>query len=201
MNTLIPERPRKLPADIVDLLPPQGGWSEDEYLWLSEHTNRLIEYTDGYIEEVPMPTDHHQAILEFLFFLLRDFVNSRGGKVRFAPLRLRIRPRKFREPDILLVCDANDPRRGDKFWIGADLVVEVVSPEKPERDLVEKRGDYAEGAIPEYWIVNPEDKTITVLQLDADTYVEHGIFGRGEMATSALLPGFAVRVDDVIDAE
>jgi Uma2 family endonuclease len=124
-----------------------------------------------------------------------------GGKAYFSPLRLRIRAGKFREPDILLVRDANDPRRGNEFWTGADLVVEVVSPDKPERDLVEKRVDYAEGGIPEYWIVDPQAETITVLRLEGHAYVEHGVFARGETATSVLLPGFGVSVDEALDAD
>ncbi len=201
MTTVTFKRPSKLPPSILELLPPQGSWSEEEYLWLSEQTNRLIEFTDGYIEELPMPTQKHQDIVEYIFLALRALMQQIGGKVSFAPLRLRVSARKFREPDILLVCDAKDPRRGNKYWNGADLVVEIVSTDKPERDLVEKRSDYAEGNIPEYWIVNPEAATITVLQLAGDAYVEHGVFGRGELATSVLLAGFSVRVDDVIDAD
>jgi len=84
---------------------------------------------------------------------------------------------------------------------GADLVLEVVSPDKPERDLVEKRSDYAEAGVPEYWIANPQTEMITVLWLEDDAYVEHGSFGRGSTATSALLPGFEVAVDAVFDAD
>lgn len=195
------ERPRMLPEAIVDWLPDQGYWSDEDYLMLSKRTNRLVELTDGFIEELPVPTQKHQDIIEFLFLALRVFMRQIGGKVYFAPLRLRIREGKFREPDILLVRAANDPRRGEQFWTGADLVVEVVSPDKPERDRVEKRLDYAEGGIPEYWIVDPAAETITVLRLEGATYTEHGIFARGETATSALLPGFAVRVDEALDAD
>jgi Uma2 family endonuclease len=92
-------------------------------------------------------------------------------------------------------------RRQDRFRIGADLVLKVVSHDKPERDLDEKRSDYAEGGIPEYWIVNPLDETITILRLSDAAYVEHGTFGRGALATSALLEGFAVGVDAVFDVE
>jgi Uma2 family endonuclease len=194
------ERPRTLPEAILDWLPDQGYWSDEDYLMLSKRTNRLVELTDGFIEELPVPTDKHQAIADFLFSLLKIFV-GRAGRVRYAPLRLRIRPRKFREPDILLLLDARDPRRSDKFWSGADLVVEVVSPDKPERDRVEKRLDYAEGGIPEYWIVDPAAETITVLHLEGNAYTEHGIFARGETATSVLLPGFAVSVDETLDAD
>ena len=41
-------------------------------------------------------------------------------------------------------------------WTGADLVIEVVSPDDPDLDLVVKRQEYAQAGIPEYWIVDPE---------------------------------------------
>jgi len=115
-------------------------------------------------------------------------------------LRVQLRPGLYREPDLVALRDASDPRQAERYWLGADLVLEVVSPDKPERDLVEKRGDYAAARIPEYWIAEPREETITVLRLDGDRYVEHGVFGRGTQATSALLAGPAVPVDAVYDA-
>lgn len=184
-----------------DLLPDQGNWSEDRYLWLTDYTNRLIEFTDGYLEPLPMPTDRHQSILGFLFLAFHAFVNPLGGKVHFAGLRLRVRPGKIREPDLLLLKDAKDPRRDDRFWSGADLTLEVVSKEKPWRDLIDKRGDYAEGKVPEYWIVNPQNETITVLRLKGKSYIKHGVFRRGSRATSVILPEFSVEVAEVFDAK
>jgi Uma2 family endonuclease len=186
---------------LEEILPPQGRWSEDEYLVLTDHRNRLVEFTDGFLEVLPMPTDKHQAILAFLNEVFRAFLNPRGGKVRFSPLRLRIRPGKFREPDLLLLLSGADPRRQNRFWLGADLALEVVSEEKPERDLVEKRGDYAEGHVLEYWIVNPQTETITVLRLRGDVYEEAGIYRRGDTAASPILAGFSVAVDLVFDAD
>jgi Uma2 family endonuclease len=186
---------------LADILPPQGRWSEEEYLVLTDHRNRLIEFTDGFLEVLPMPTDKHQAILGFLYQAFLGFIDSRGGKVRFSPLRLQIRPGKFREPDLLLLLSAEDSRRQNRFWLGADLALEVVSEEKPERDLVDKRGDYAEGRVPEYWIVNPQTETITVLRLSGDVYEEAGIYKRGESASSVLLAGFSVAVAAVFDTD
>ena len=191
----------ELDALLADLLPRQGQWDAEGYLWLTDQTNRLVEFTDGHIEVLPMPTDKHQHILKYLFLAFHAFVQPRGGDVCFAPLRMEIRPGVFREPDLVLLRDARDPRRENRYWRGADLVLEVVSPDQPARDLVEKRGAYALAGIPEYWIVNPLNETITVLRLDGDRYVEHGVFGRGAQATSVLLAGFAVTVDAVFDAE
>ena len=118
----------------------------------------------------------------------------------FSPLRLRLPSGKFREPDVLVLLDRDDPRRADRYWHGADLVMEVVSPDRPTRDLVQKRREYAEAGIPEYWIVNPLDTTIAVLALLDGRYIEDGVFPRGAQATSALLPEFTVKVDEVFDA-
>ena len=191
---------RELAALLSDVLPPQGAWSDEGYLWLTDRTRRLIEFTDGHVQELPMPTDTHQAVLAFLYRLFHEHLDPRGGIVRFSALRLRIREGKFREPDLLMVRDRSDPRRQDRYWLGADLVVEVVSPDAPDRDLVEKRADYAEGGIPEYWIADPRDETITVLALEGETYVERGVFGRGGTAVSTLLEGFAADVSAVFDA-
>src|SRR3712207_4320996 len=138
---------------VLSLAPLQGRWTAEQYLLLTDQTNRLIEFSDGYIEVLPMPTEDHQAMLEVLFLALRAFVERIGGKVRFAPLRVQVGAGKFREPDILLVLDANDPRRQNRYWQGADLVVDIVSPDNPERDTKQKRADYAEAHILEYWIV------------------------------------------------
>ena len=176
---------------------------EDEYLALERY--RRIEFDNGVMEALPAPTDKHQAVLAFLFLALRRFSETEGGIVRFASLRLRLWSGKYREPDILYLSARRRHLRGERFWEGADLVVEVVSPasEDRERDLVTKRQEYARAEIPEYWIVDPADETITVLRLEdsAGAYAEHGVFGRGARAASAFFPGFSVSVDATLDAE
>ena len=189
-----------LDALLCDMLPRQGCWSDEAYLWLTDHGRRRIEFTDGRIEELPLPTFAHQAILSFLHALFRAWLKPRGGVVVFSGLRMRIREGKFREPDLLALRDLSDTRCQDRYWLGADLVAEVVSPDDPDRDLVEKRIDYAEAGIPEYWIVDPRNETITVLALEGNVYVEHGIHARGGAARSRLLEGFATDVAAVFDA-
>jgi Uma2 family endonuclease len=186
---------------VIELLPEQGRWSEEEYLWLTDHAHRYIEFTDGFIEALPMPTVKHQGMLMFLAFAFSAHMVPLGGKIYFSPIRLRIRKGKYREPDLLLLRSAQDPRREKRYYRGADLTLEVVSEDDPNRDLIDKRIDYAEAKVPEYWIVNPLIETITVLRLEGDAYVEHGVFGRGAKATSVLLPGFAIDVNAVMDAD
>jgi Uma2 family endonuclease len=190
----------QLQATVLELLPHQGDWSEAEYLWLTDMTTQLIEYTDGYIEVLPVPTEKHQTISGLFYIAFLRYFEMTEAIVVYAPLRLRLRSRKFREPDLMVLLNADDPRRRDRYWLGADLVLEIVSSDDPAGDLVEKRRDYAEAGIPEYWIVNPLDQTITVLRLIDNAYVEHGIFGRGAIATSAMLSGFSIDVRGLFGA-
>jgi Uma2 family endonuclease len=93
----------------LSLEPLQGLWTEAQYLKLTNQSNHLIEFTDGIIEVLPMPTDKHQMILRFVLLAFMSFVEPLGGRVLFAPLRVQVRAGKYREPDILLVLDARDP--------------------------------------------------------------------------------------------
>lgn len=185
--------------EVALLFPSQGEWSEDDYLWLTEHSKRLVELSDGHIEVLPMPTEEHQRIVLYLYRALYAFLGMRGI-VLVAPLRLRLQTGRYREPDLLLLLSTDDSRRGNQFWTGADLVLEVVSPDDPGRDLVQKRREYAAAGILEYWIIDPSTARVTVLRLEQDTYVAHGVFARGTEATSVLLDGFSVAVDRVLDA-
>ena len=185
----------------LDLLPLQGLWTEEQYLALTNQTNHLIEFSEGRIEVLPTPTSGHQVMLLVLYDLFRAVIQPSGGKILVAPLRVRVRPGKYREPDMVILLDAAAPRYQDAFWLGADLVVEIVGPDRPERETEEKPRDYAEAGIPEYWIVNPLDATISVLALEGRAYRPHGVCRRGERATSRLLGGFSVNVDEVLDAK
>lgn len=185
--------------DVALLFPDQGAWSEEEFLHLD--TNRLVEFSHGRLEVLPMPTEIHQNIIFFLAALLKAFAKQAGGHAVLAPFRLRLWPGKIREPDIMFIAQADDPRRQQAFWSGADLVVEVLSDDDPQRDLSVKRFEYAQARIPEYWIVDPRAETLTVLALQGDAYREHGRFARGDTAGSATLAGLDVEVSALFDAE
>ncbi len=183
--------------EIARLFPMQGDWSEVEYIGLS--TNHLVELNDGKLEVLFMPTEWHQDIVLYIYQLLLAFAKPRNlGKTLVAPIRVRLWDGRFREPDIVFMLTENYHRRTNKFWNGADLVMEVVSEDDPDRDLITKRQEYAQANIPEYWIVDPRDRSITVLILDENSqvYRESGRFTEGQTAPSKLLDGFAISVTE-----
>ena len=70
---------------LEEILPPQGSWSEEEYLVLTDHRNRLVEFTDGFLEVLPMPTDKHQSVLQFLFLAFFHFRASLAAAKSISP--------------------------------------------------------------------------------------------------------------------
>src|SRR4051812_40499861 len=93
------------PWNIALLYPPQGEWTESEFLWLERNVeNQLIELNDGFLEVLPMPDTVHQAIVFYLAICLREFVKvNRLGEVLMAPLPVRLWDRQLREPDVLFL--------------------------------------------------------------------------------------------------
>jgi len=189
--------------EIARLFPMQGHWTESQYLALESNSgNRMIELVNGRVEFPIMPNMIHQDIVAFLVSLLQKFVMAQNlGRVYFSPMPVHLFPGTYREPDVVFL-KSHRIKDKSKPPEGADLVMEVVSPGKEarERDLEDKREDYAKANIPEYWIVDPQSKIITVLTLSGKTYKVHGAFKIGEIAISKLLKGFEVGVTDVFAA-
>jgi Uma2 family endonuclease len=185
--------------EIAHLFPPQGAWSEEEYLALS--SNRLVEYSSGSIEVLPMPTMEHQLIVAFLYSKFLTFLEPRQlGRVLFAPFRLRLWPGKFREPDLMVLLTRNAQRMRNEYWEGADLVVEVVSNDDRRRDVETKRDEYARAGISEYWIVDPRDAKVLILSLEGNRYRVAGEHAPGEAASSVLLGGLEIAVAEIFAA-
>jgi Uma2 family endonuclease len=164
----------------------------------------LVEFDNGRVEVLAMPTEEHQLIVRFLVDCLRGFIEPRHlGIVLFAPLRVLVASYRFREPDVVLMLSEHSGRRTNDYWLGADLVMEVVSedPDSRTRDYETKRREYAETGIGEYWIVDPRQQRIQVLQLSKERYyVVRGDHGLGDVAHSSLLDGFAVDVAAALEA-
>lgn len=176
------------------LFPEQGEWTETAYLAL--RTNRLIELSDGCLQVLPLPDGFHQRLVKFLAWLLNAFVlEQRLGEVLFAPFPVRLWSGQMREPDIIYMRPGRmpDPHQPPN---GVDLAMEIVSPgeESRKRDLITKPQEYAKAGIA------PQERRITVLILEGQSYREHGVFGLGSQATSVLLLGFTVDVAAVFAA-
>ena len=190
--------------ELAMLQPRQGQWTIDQYMELTDSANWPIEFHRGRLEFLAMPSPGHQYIIIFLMDALRAVVEPELGRVLMCGIRVETVEDSVREPDLAFLRKENSGKETSRLWEGADLAVEVVSPDRKsrDRDYVEKRVEYAKARIAEYWIVDPQDEMITVLTLPkgADEYAEHGVFKPGQSAGSKLLEGFSVDVRACFDA-
>jgi len=188
-------------VEVAQLWPSQGEWTERDYFALPD-TNRFVELSEGELIMPPHPTHTHQLIVLGLATVMRAFVQRKDlGIVQIAPLPVRLWPGKIREPDILFVAREHADRIGEQIYGPPDLVVEVLSPATQRTDRQEKATEYAQAGVREYWIVDPEARTIEVFVLREGRYRLLGKWSEGETARSELLEGFEVAERDIFASD
>lgn len=181
---------------LADFFPAAGEWTEADYYPISERGG-IVELSNGNLEIAPMPTEFHQLISLRLVTALFAFVTQHKlGQVRYSPLPVRLWPGKIREPDIIFMAAAHADRIG-KYWGVPDLVVEIISEGDANKDRKVKGEEYALAGIPEYWIIDPDARTLGVLLLDGETYQTDAHLTESDTLTSPTFPGFEFALQEL----
>ena len=157
----------------------------------------LAQYFDGEVLMSPAPLFLHQRVVARLHVAFARFVEDRGlGEVLPAPLDVTLSDTLVVQPDVVFISHARDGIVTRRGLSGApDLVVEVLSPSTAYYDLTLKRDAYEAHGVDEYWIVDPERETVTVLAREDGRYRTHADLRGAGRAASALLDGFAVEAE------
>lgn len=128
------------------------------------------EVIDNQIYMSPSPVFNHQDVLLEIASQLKTILKGRGTVV-IAPFDIYLDETKnVVQPDIAVVLSSNPKTLHAKsHYHGVpDIVVEILSPGNMEYDLIKKKELYQRFRISEYWIVNPESKTVVVYVPGAD---------------------------------
>lgn len=155
---------------------------------------RRYEIHDGELIVAPSPHWKHQAVINRYAHEMTSHVeqNVPDGIVLTSPLDVRLGPHNVYQPDIVYISPERRHILQESMPVeGApDLVVEVLSPSNRAYDQRHKARVYAEAGVLEFWLVDPEARTIEVFTLRAGAYVPVELVdGR---AISLVLPGFSV---------
>lgn len=156
------------------MLPESKKYTYDEFLQLTEDTERA-ELIEGKIYSMaPAPSRIHQKIIMELSARFYNYIESNNGLCEVYPSPFDVfltndenldNCKNIVQPDISVICDKN--KLNDKGCIGApDMIIEVVSPYNPNNDYIRKLNLYDQYKVREYWIVNPMEETILVYKLD-----------------------------------
>jgi Uma2 family endonuclease len=178
----------------------------DEYLSYDDGTDNLYELFNGELIEVPPESGRNVTIAGFLFLYFSGLIDFRRVRGHGLELEVRGEPRNrypaltiIREEHVQLLARRNTIRLSMAPPL---LVVEVFSPGElqRDRDYVAKRQQYEDLGVPEYWIVDPEAQTVTVLGLQEDDYIEVGVFQGGDQILAPTFPELNLTADQVFTA-
>ncbi|MGB5592718.1 MAG: Uma2 family endonuclease [Crocosphaera sp.] len=176
--------------------------SFEEYLVYDDGTDNNYELEDGDLLLMNPPTGRHALIIRFLYNLLESEIKVLNNPwLTLQNIGIRTSLKRSRIPDLAVI---NREQIEEKLDVSAViesppiLVIEIVSPESIIRDYRYKRSEYSVVGIPEYWIVDPEAKRLTVLLLVEGLY-EEIIYQENQKIVSNIFPALEVTVKDVLE--
>ena len=177
-------------------------YTYDEMVAELPETNQPCELSDGELIMSPSPSFDHQKIVLNFYRRLYDWVSQRKlGEVVTAPMDMVLSPHRAVQPDVAFIAQ---DRLGivQKVIHGpVDLAVEVISLGRRNRDRIEKRDLYEQYGVKEYWIIDPEARTVEVLCLENGRYRLLMRCTADQTAASRLLPGFEMPVQAIFFGE
>jgi Uma2 family endonuclease len=153
---VMPRESRDWTVDDLDLLPDDG---------------LQYELLDGLLLVTPAPIKIHQRIAGQLYLILAPACPS-GMEVFFAPVDWQPDRRTSLQPDLLVVSD--EDTGVNNVTLPLVLAVEILSPSTRRKDLVLKRSKYEDVGVASYWVVDPEQPSVTALKLQDGRYAEVG---------------------------
>lgn len=175
----------------------------DVLAWPDDERAELIDGTP--VMMAPPPSSTHQEISGALFAQLYNYLDGKQCRVYAAPFAVRLFEKDgdspedvdtMVEPDLSVICDRSKiDKQGCK---GApDMVIEILSPSTRRHDRLVKMDIYQRAGVREYWIVNPEDKTVQVYTLNDGILRPHEDYGQEDVAKVNVLDGCFIELSKV----
>lgn len=159
----------------------------EQYLEIDDGTENRYELVDGRLIELPPESEPNTSLANYLFLLLvsagMPFRRVQPHACELQVPVLEAGDPANRYPDLVILREEHLELTRKRLTITFDvlpphLVVEVVSPGQSnrDRDYVRKRKQYAARGVPEYWLIDPEEQAIAILQLAEGSYRQAGRF-------------------------
>lgn len=141
----------------------------EKYEALPEDTR--AEVFEGVVYNMASPSEIHQTLSTELTTILNTYIKSKDGSCRVfhAPFDVKLNddPLTIVQPDLMIICD-KDKLDGKRCNGAPDFIIEIVSPGNPADDYIRKLYHYKNAGVREYWIVDPQRKSISVNYFEGD---------------------------------
>ncbi len=175
----------------------RGPFTYEDLLHTPDDGKRY-EVLEGVLSVSPAPSVQHQRLVKRLQRLLMRAEEAGAGEWFPAPLDVVLSQHNVVEPDLLFVAQG---RLGivtaDNVQGAPDLVVEIISAGSRKRDVITKQHMYERHGVPFYWLVDPEEETLRVLELKDGAYGEPIALKAGQQLGCALFPGITQAVAEL----
>ena len=178
--------------------------SFEEYLAYDDGSDKLYELFNGELIEVPPESGFNVEIATYLLLQLAPLLGYQRVRGHGLELEVRGEPRN-RFPDLTVIRAEHVAllKRRNTIRLTMPpplLVVEIVSPGElqHDRDYVAKRAQYDDIGIPEYWVVDPQERTISVFTEQAGRYGNPQVLTERNRLTSTQLPTLDIAIADVL---
>ena len=167
--------------------------------YLKTPDDERYELLNGELVMAAAPLLYHQYILRKLLNKMSDYIDERNlGELYSSPADVILSDTDVVQPDLLFVSSHRSHILTRENVRGApDLVVEILSPATAERDRTIKLDLYAQHGVKEYWIVDSDARTITILVRRESRFEVAGIYGEGQTLRSPTLAGFSVALEEI----
>ena len=179
---------------------PQGKivLTYDDYCELPNDRNRY-EILDGELSVTPAPTTKHQISLGNLYRILSTHVfANHTGRLLLAPTDVILAATTVVQPDLVFVGNDRSQVVTTRGVEGAPtLVVEILSPTTHRTDRVTKAQLYARHNVPNYWLIDPDQRTLEVYELVIDHYDLAASARDAEVFAPSLFPGLSIQLSDL----
>jgi Uma2 family endonuclease len=142
----------------------------------------------------------HEIVVAWFVAVLRLWARRRGGFALGSEAKIAVGPRRGRKPDVSVFVGARPALGATLVRVAPHLVVEVVSerPRDARRDRVEKIHDYAAAGVKYYWIVDPQLRTLEILERGARGRFAHVLdVSAGRVDRVPGCEGLALDLDDL----
>jgi Uma2 family endonuclease len=161
--------------------------------------DQRYEILEGELILVPAPSTVHQDIVSLLGSLIITYVRAhKMGKAYVSPIDVVLSEHNVLQPDIVYISKQSQGIIQEANISGApDLVVEVLSPSSIDYDRRQKKSIYPDFGVREYWIIDPQNKSIEVLSLGPSGIKVEGVYTTGQVNLSKVLPGLQLDLDDL----
>jgi Uma2 family endonuclease len=184
----------------------------EAYLSYSDELEGRFELIDGELIELPPEAEPNTGItVNLLLILIKTGISPRLIKPYTCEVQVPIlQPGDAanRYPDLVVLREEHLNLTQRRLTITREmpppqLIVEVVSPGKTnrDRDYINKRAQYAAISVPEYWIIDPQARTVLVLVLEGEDYKAVGQFQRSESIGSLSLKSLALTAEQIFQTE